>query len=203
MIFFVESRGQTCVVATVFPSWMRLFRPDSFLSEDARPTHRCREHRYARALLGIAARSGHGRWSFQVCPRTGSPAGFESEIASAEHGLDDRARQPDRGRSPAGWQLLGRLVESCVGAHLLNTSFGTNIELTYWRERNQEVDFVLRQGKTTVAIEVKSGRRPESLPGWRLLPHTSNPSANCSWVDRELSWLNFWQSLPVIGCNKL
>jgi predicted AAA+ superfamily ATPase len=59
----------------------------------------------------------------------------------------------------------GRLVESCVGAHLLNTSFGTNIELTYWRERNQEVDFVLRQGKTTVAIEVKSGRRAESLPG--------------------------------------
>jgi len=59
----------------------------------------------------------------------------------------------------------GRLVESCVGAHLLNTSFGTNIELTYWRERNQEVDFVLRQGKTTVAIEVKSGRRRESLPG--------------------------------------
>ena len=59
----------------------------------------------------------------------------------------------------------GRLVESCVGAHLLNTSFGTNIELTYWRERNQEVDFILRQGKTTVAIEVKSGRRAESLPG--------------------------------------
>jgi predicted AAA+ superfamily ATPase len=59
----------------------------------------------------------------------------------------------------------GRLVESCVGAHLLNTSFGTNIALTYWRERNQEVDFILRQGKTTVAIEVKSGRRLESLAG--------------------------------------
>lgn len=59
----------------------------------------------------------------------------------------------------------GRLVESCVGAHLLNTSFGSDIEVTYWRERSQEVDFILRQGKTTTAIEVKSGRRPESLPG--------------------------------------
>ena len=59
----------------------------------------------------------------------------------------------------------GRLVESCVGAHLLDTSFGTNIELTYWRERNHEVDFILRQGRTTVAIEVKSGRRAEALPG--------------------------------------
>ena len=59
----------------------------------------------------------------------------------------------------------GRLVESCVGAHLFNTTFGTNISVTYWRERNHEVDFVLQQGKTVVAIEVKSGGRRETLPG--------------------------------------
>ncbi len=59
----------------------------------------------------------------------------------------------------------GQLVESCVGAHLLNSSFGTNISVTYWRERNHEVDFVLQQGKKLVAIEVKSGRRREALPG--------------------------------------
>jgi hypothetical protein len=59
----------------------------------------------------------------------------------------------------------GRLVESCVGAHLLNTSLSSDTEVSYWRERSQEVDFILRRGKTTVAIEVKSGRRRESLPG--------------------------------------
>lgn len=59
----------------------------------------------------------------------------------------------------------GRLVESCIGAHLFNSSFGTNITITYWRERNHEVDFVLQEGKATVAIEVKSGGRHESLPG--------------------------------------
>ncbi|MGA3171993.1 MAG: ATP-binding protein [Chthoniobacteraceae bacterium] len=59
----------------------------------------------------------------------------------------------------------GRLVESCIGQHLYNSSFGTTISVTYWRERNHEVDFVLHQGKTTVAIEVKSGARRESLPG--------------------------------------
>jgi len=48
---------------------------------------------------------------------------------------------------------------------LLNTSLGSGIEVTYWRDRNQEVDFVLHQGQTTVAIEVKSGRRRASLPG--------------------------------------
>lgn len=59
----------------------------------------------------------------------------------------------------------GQLVESCVGAHLLNSSFGTTIGVTYWRERNHEVDFVLQQGKKIVAIEVKSGRHREALPG--------------------------------------
>ena len=59
----------------------------------------------------------------------------------------------------------GRLVESCVGAHLVNSSFGTSISVTYWRERNCEVDFVLQQGETTVAIEVKSGARRTSIPG--------------------------------------
>jgi len=59
----------------------------------------------------------------------------------------------------------GRLVESCVGAHLLNGTLGSNIKVFYWRERNQEVDFILKQGKTTVAIEVKSGGRRASLPG--------------------------------------
>ena len=69
----------------------------------------------------------------------------------------------------------GRLVESCVGAHLFNTSYGTHIELTYWRERNQEVDFILQQGKTIVAIEVKSGRRRESLPGMEAFANRFKP----------------------------
>ena len=69
----------------------------------------------------------------------------------------------------------GRLVESCIGAHLINSSFGTNISVTYWRERNHEVDFVLQQGKTTVAIEVKSGARRESLPGMEAFARTFKP----------------------------
>lgn len=69
----------------------------------------------------------------------------------------------------------GRLVESCVGAHLLNTSLGSGIEVTYWRDRNQEVDFVLHQGRTTVAIEVKSGGRKQSLPGMEAFAKQFKP----------------------------
>jgi predicted AAA+ superfamily ATPase len=59
----------------------------------------------------------------------------------------------------------GRLVESAVGAHLLNSGMGSGLEVTYWREGNLEVDFVLRRGDTLVALEVKSGRGKHSLPG--------------------------------------
>jgi uncharacterized protein len=69
----------------------------------------------------------------------------------------------------------GRLVESCIGAHLINSSFGTSIRVTYWREANQEVDFVLHEGRTTVAIEVKSGGRRESLPGMEAFVRQFKP----------------------------
>jgi hypothetical protein len=59
----------------------------------------------------------------------------------------------------------GRLVESAVGAHLLNSATGTGVEVYYWCEGNREVDFVLAAGRTVVGIEVKSGRRATALPG--------------------------------------
>lgn len=69
----------------------------------------------------------------------------------------------------------GRLVESCVGAHLLNTSMGTDLRVTYWRDRNHEVDFVLQQGQHITAIEVKSGRGKESLPGMEAFARQYKP----------------------------
>lgn len=70
--------------------------------------------------------------------------------------LSDLRRQPD---------LWGRLVESAVGAHLINESVGTSIRVYYWRESSREVDFILQRGKSITAIEVKSGRRSASLAG--------------------------------------
>ena len=59
----------------------------------------------------------------------------------------------------------GRLVESSIGASLMNGIKGESIELFYWSSRNREVDFILSGGENLVAIEVKSGRRKVTLPG--------------------------------------
>lgn len=61
-------------------------------------------------------------------------------------------------------ELWGRLVESAVGAHLLNAA-PPGMSVSYWRERNREVDFVLHHGTKTRAIEVKSGRNKGALAG--------------------------------------
>lgn len=51
----------------------------------------------------------------------------------------------------------GRLVESAVGAHLLNTrAIGERVY--YWRDGEDEVDFVVERGPFLAAIEVKTGR---------------------------------------------
>ena len=50
----------------------------------------------------------------------------------------------------------GRMVESAVGAHLINTA-SSSTAVKYWRHRNNEVDFVLHRGPNLVGIEVKSG----------------------------------------------
>lgn len=56
-------------------------------------------------------------------------------------------------------KIWGRWVESCVGAHLLNMADELDYKIYYWRERNDEVDFILEHNHKCIAIEVKSGRR--------------------------------------------
>ncbi|MDR2861659.1 MAG: ATP-binding protein [Syntrophobacterales bacterium] len=52
----------------------------------------------------------------------------------------------------------GRLVESAVGAYLLARGKEEGFEVYWWRERSNEVDFVIKKGSQLTAIEVKSGR---------------------------------------------
>jgi len=55
--------------------------------------------------------------------------------------------------------LWGRLVENAVGASLVNNNAGKAVEVFYWRDRDHEIDFVLRQGEKVLGIEVKTGDR--------------------------------------------
>lgn len=41
----------------------------------------------------------------------------------------------------------------------------TGVKVFYWREGQKEVDFIIQKGKSLTALEVKSGRKRESLSG--------------------------------------
>lgn len=58
--------------------------------------------------------------------------------------------------TPALW---GRWVESAVGAHILNMAEEHDFKVYYWREKNEEVDFIIEYDRRCVAVEVKSGHR--------------------------------------------
>jgi predicted AAA+ superfamily ATPase len=80
----------------------------------------------------------------------------------------------DEGR--ADRETWGRLVESAVGAHLANAAATRQCEVFYWRERNREVDFVVRARRVVVAIEVKSGRGRDVQPGIAAFAEAFRPT---------------------------
>lgn len=86
--------------------------------------------------------------------------------AHAPYDLEAALRQRD---------FWGRLVESAIGAHILNGIVGSDIACYYWREKNAEVDFVMRRGDMLTAIEVKSGRVRDTLPGMDAFAHAFKP----------------------------
>ncbi len=56
--------------------------------------------------------------------------------------------------NPAQW---GRHVESTIGTHLIRGVKKDKIELYYWREKNDEMDFVMVKNNKVIGLEVKSG----------------------------------------------
>lgn len=65
----------------------------------------------------------------------------------------------------ASW---GRIVESAIGAHLLNATLHGKMNLFYWREKNEEVDFIVEKNGEVIALEVKSSGGT-SLKGLKAL----------------------------------
>lgn len=116
-------------------------------------------------LTGIPKHAGEA-----VRVRASSPKlqVFDTALLSALGGISFAEAQAHR-------EYWGRLVESAVGAHLVNAAATGACEVFYWRERNREVDFVLRKGRRLVAIEVKSGRARDALPGMQAFREAFRP----------------------------
>ncbi len=56
---------------------------------------------------------------------------------------------------PVKW---GRRVEQVIGSYLLNSSRLNNFQVYYWRDGNEEVDFIIQKSDKIIPIEVKTGK---------------------------------------------
>lgn len=116
---------------------------------------------YLELLSGTGLLTGINKFANQnVRAKASSPKlqVFNTALMSAQSGKTFEEAQEDT-------EFWGRLVESAIGAHLINEARGTQVEIYYWRENNQEVDFVLKKGNQLIAIEVKSSIKKEKLSG--------------------------------------
>ncbi len=111
---------------------------------------------YLDLLGGAGLVVGLQKYAGDLARRRGSSPKLQvlnTALLTAQSGMSLAEARDDR-------EFWGRLVESAVGAHLANAAAEGDCELYYWRERNQEVDFVVKAGRRLTAIEVKSGRAP-------------------------------------------
>ena len=106
-------------------------------------------------LAGLEKHSGSVRRRRRSSPKLNV---LNTALMTATSGYSFAAAAADR-------TFRGRLVESTVGAHLLNTAL-PRLEVGYWRDGSHEVDFVLGRAGRARAVEVKSG---ESRPNDRAL----------------------------------
>ncbi len=90
----------------------------------------------------------------------------------------------------------GRIVESTVGAHLLNNKLDNDYELFYWRESNDEVDFVLQKDSEVIALEVKSGII-KNRSGLNKFTKLFNPNKVIVIDNLGLSWKEFITINPI------
>ncbi|MEN8120259.1 MAG: ATP-binding protein [Bacteroidota bacterium] len=95
--------------------------------------------------------------------------------------------------NPAKW---GRIVESVVGAHLVNYSRSERLEVYYWRHRNDEIDFVLKHKGKTIGLEIKGGFSQKAT-GMEAFRKKYNPDKVLLIGDSGLPWQEFLKFNPV------
>ena len=127
---------------------------------------------YLELLSGTGLLGGLQKFAIQKIKQKGSSpklAVYNTALMTSQTQKTYKEAKKDR-------IFWGRLVESAVGAYLLNSIRGTQIELFYWREDDKEVDFVLKLGNSLTAIEVKSGQESFRYSGIDFFVKKFKPS---------------------------
>jgi predicted AAA+ superfamily ATPase len=95
-------------------------------------------------------------------------------------------------KNPIEW---GRMVESAIGVHLVNSSITSGYEVFYWREKNDELDFIITKGKKIIGIEVKTNSRFK-ISGAKAFQKNFKPDKLLLIGDSGINWQDFLKMNP-------
>ncbi len=126
---------------------------------------------YLDLLAGAGMVIGLQKYSGQAVRRKGSSPKLQVFNTALMTALADLGP----GEALLNREFRGHLVESSVGAHLVNAAAQGKCRVYYWRDGNREVDFVVRSGGRLLGLEVKSGRSPRALSGLAAFQRAHRP----------------------------
>jgi predicted AAA+ superfamily ATPase len=107
---------------------------------------------YLKVLESAGLLCGLEKYSSTIIRKRSSSPKFQVHNNALLSALNIRTFQEIQ-TNPAEW---GRIVESSIGAYLVNQSIRSNFRVYYWRESNEEVDFILENRGKIIALEIKS-----------------------------------------------
>ena len=146
---------------------------------------------YLNLLDTVGLMAGIEKYSKDIIRKRSSSPKFQvhnTALISAQSAelFDDVMTKPD------DW---GRIVESAIGAHLINFSYREGYSLHYWRERNDEVDFVIKRKGKLIGLEVKSGAT-QSATGINAFKKYANPDKVLLVGNSGIPWQDFLKINP-------
>jgi len=117
---------------------------------------------------------------------------FNTALTTAQSHLSFKEMREDK-------KAWSNLIECSIGGHILNSALGTKIEVFYWKEGSNEVDFVIRKGETVITITIEHDKKRLDFKGAEEFSRLYNPQQNL-FVGRKgipvdqflLTPLEFW-----------
>jgi len=93
-------------------------------------------------------------------------------------------------------EVWGRWVEAAIGSHLINHQLSEGYTVTYWRHRDDEIDFVVQKKDKIIGLEVKSGTTQKNS-GMEAFKREHHPDKLFLIGNSGIPWQDFLKINPA------
>lgn len=116
---------------------------------------------YLELLEGVGLLAGVQKFSFDATHLKASSPKLQvlnTALATVQGSLSFEETRKD----PELWK---KRIECAIGAHLINSYFGTRTEIFYWKEGNRLIDFIIRKDRNLVVININNAHKGRNIQG--------------------------------------